>query len=92
MRIIGFVVQGLGVVFIALGIADFTVHELLRLQAAGLRPGIPDVEPGIIIEIILALSELSESLSDAPAYVSATILGVLLLVIGIIIVHLSPRR
>ena len=86
MRIFGQILIGLGIVFIVVGLADFVLEEIWEPRPSGF-PG-PQTSPGGIVGVILALSRLAKVLSDAPAYISATILGVLLTFVGALLIKI----
>ncbi|HEX2741983.1 MAG TPA: hypothetical protein VHM69_16180 [Rubrobacter sp.] len=88
MRIAGYFVTGLGVVFIALGIVDYVLKEIAPPPEGPPQPS----EPTGLTAFILALARLTIALTGAPTYVSATILGVLLVVLGVTLVTLAQRR
>jgi hypothetical protein len=93
MRIAGYFVTGLGVVFIALGIVDYVLKETARPPMVGPPDGPPQASvPTGLTAFILALASLTTALIGAPTYVSATILGVLLVVLGVTLVTLAQRR
>lgn len=92
MKIAGYFVTGLGVVFIALGIVDYVLKEIVGPPMGGPPDGPPQAsEPTGLTAFILALARLTTALTGAPTYVSATILGVLLVVLGFTLVTLAQR-
>jgi hypothetical protein len=87
MSIFGQISVGLGIVFIVLGLVDFALEEIWEPRPMGIDS---QYSPGGIVGIILALSKLARVLSGAPAYITATILGVLLIFVGSLLIKV-PR-
>jgi hypothetical protein len=91
-RIFGYIITGLGAVFILFGLLDYMLVEILVPSYEPVPPGGKQLQsrPGGIVGIIFALSRLASDLIDAPLYLTAVLLGIPLVLLGSTLIRV-PR-
>jgi hypothetical protein len=74
MIIIGYILCIFGLIYVAAGLYELLAPHVLGFEHAGLGTTVPDT--------ILALATLVEALTNAPQWLAACVVGVLLIVVG----------
>lgn len=82
-KIIGYVVQSLGIIFLVLGI----VSAVITLLPQGGR----GVGGSGLTDLIKALTAFVEALTVAPPWIALSVLGIVLILLGSVLVRRAPR-
>jgi hypothetical protein len=84
VKIIGYIVCAYGLVYIAAGLYKLLFPPQPPIEQTFLTPTL-----AVVADVILALATLVEALTQAPEWLSACVVGVLLIGVGFLLVRRS---